>query len=274
MEPEDVATVQAKDVLQEVLGVATPEYILREICQIRPLDKLIARVDVGETYEGSEKVPSLVEPEIVKPNLTPVEFELWKNEVHIVVSDEAGMISGHDAMVPQVNGEGSELARMENSQIKEIAETAAGIGGQDWGDPTKNPFDDIGGAMDVIEDASKGKYAVDFLAAHPRAWLDFFSNPFVRGVPGLKQALESESSMSFPVPGLPGVTGFSARVLTNTICLVGSTRAPALVFGNGPTEGAMYRGETGGYNAWIIRQYLEPKLVKADAIRRLTGVHA
>lgn len=274
MEPEDVATVQAKEVLQEVLGVAQPQYVLRGICQVIPLNKLITRVDVGESYEASEKVPSLVEPEVLKPNLTPVEFELDKNEVHIVVSDEAAMMSGHDARLPQVNGEGSALARAENRQIAALAETATGITGTDWGVGTNNPYDDIGGAMDAIENPSEGQYPVDFIAAHARVWLDFFSNPFVRGVPGLKQALESESALTFPVPGLPGVTGFSARVLTNTIALVGSTKAPALAFGNGPTENGAYRGESGGYDAWIIRQWLQPKLVKPDAIRQLTGVHA
>jgi len=270
----DVASVEAKDVLQELLGVAQPQYVLRGICQVIPLNKLITRVDVGETYEASEKVPSLVEPEVLKPNLTPVEFELHKNEVHIVVSDEAAMISAHDAMLPQVNGEGSALAKAENRQIAEKAETATEISGNDWGDSAKNPYDDIGTAMDAIENPSEGQYPVDFIAAHARVWLDFFSNPFVRGVPGLKQAIESESVMSFPVPGLPGVTGFSDRVLTNTIALGGSTKAPALAFGNGPTENGAYRNEPAGYDAWIIRQWLEVKLVKADAIRRLTGVHA
>jgi hypothetical protein len=34
-----------------------------------------------------------------------------------------------------------------------------------------------------------------------------------------------------------------------------------------------YRDEKAGYYAYIIRQWLEPKLVLGDAIRELTGVH-
>ena len=44
--------------------------------------------------------------------------------------------------------------------------------------------------------------------------------------------------------------------------------------GEGPTEAARYRDEKAGYDAYIIRQWLEPKLVLGDAIRELTGVHA
>jgi hypothetical protein len=39
-------------------------------------------------------------------------------------------------------------------------------------------------------------------------------------------------------------------------------------------EAARYRDEKAGYDAYIIRQWLEPKLVLSDAIRELTGVHA
>lgn len=76
------------------------------------------------------------------------------------------------------------------------------------------------------------------------------------------------------MPGLPGVTGISDTVLTNTIALVGSLAAPALVLGLGPTESARYRDEKAGYDAFIIRQWLQPILVQSGAIRRLTGVHA
>jgi hypothetical protein len=34
-----------------------------------------------------------------------------------------------------------------------------------------------------------------------------------------------------------------------------------MVFGEGPTEAAKYRDEKAGYDAYIIRQWLEPSLV-------------
>ena len=81
--------------------------------------------------------------------------------------------------------------------------------------------------------------------------------------------------------GLFSVLGYSSvRVMVDygvtpsTSCFVLSSEAPALVLGEGPTEAARYRDEKAGYDAYIIRQWLEPKLVLSDAIRELTGVHA
>jgi len=44
--------------------------------------------------------------------------------------------------------------------------------------------------------------------------------------------------------------------------------------GEGPTEAARYRDEKAGNYAYIIRQWLEPKLVLGDAIRQITGAHS
>jgi hypothetical protein len=70
------------------------------------------------------------------------------------------------------------------------------------------------------------------------------------------------------------VTGISDTVLTNTIAIVGSLAAPAIILGDGPTEAARYRDEGKGYTGFIVRQWLQPILVQTGAIRRLTGVHA
>jgi hypothetical protein len=70
------------------------------------------------------------------------------------------------------------------------------------------------------------------------------------------------------------VQGYSDFACLSTSAFVLSRAAPALVLGEGPTEAALYRDEKAGYDAYIIRQWLEPKLVLAGAIRELTGVHA
>ena len=56
-------------------------------------------------------------------------------------------------------------------------------------------------------------------------------------------------------------------VTPNTSCYLMSSDAPELVLGEGPTEAARYRDEKAGYYAYIIRQWLQPKLVLGDAIR-------
>ncbi len=53
------------------------------------MDTLTARVDITTKLAGQEKVPPLVEAELSGQSYTAVEFDLWKNVVHIAVSDEA-----------------------------------------------------------------------------------------------------------------------------------------------------------------------------------------
>ena len=42
--------------------------------------------------------------------------------------------------------------------------------------------------------------------------------------------------------------------------IVGGSNAPAVVLGQGPVEAAQYRDEKAGYDAYVIRQYMEPQL--------------
>ena len=266
--PEDISAIEAVTVLDEVLGLARPQYVLRNLCRTVGIPKLTARVDIATALAGQEKVPPLVEAVIVAEAYTSVDFDLWKNVVHVALSDEAIMKVAHDIMGMNVSDAARDLARMENKQIDEILDTATDVAGSDWGDTTKNPYNDIVGVMSTIGGAG---YAVDAIAAHPLVWGDFFGNPFVKGQ--LKGEVLPGGKI-FDVPGLPGVRGYSDFQLLSTSAFVLSTSAPAVVLGDGPTEAAKYRNEPAGYDAYIIRQWLEPKLVLSNAIRELTGVHA
>jgi len=267
--PTDVSAIRAQVVLEEVLGLARPQYTLRNICRIIPTMVLKFSVPKGTTLTAQEKVPILEEPEISGAKFTPIDFDLWKNAVLIVMAREARYIpGGTDAMRIQVDDSARALAASENSQIKTIAEDVEDVTGADWGTDV-NPYVNIEAAMDEIQ-----PYPVDFIAASPFVWLDFFSNDKVKGTGQPIATPEGLMGGVFTVPGLPGVKGISEASLTATIALVGSTRAPALMFADGPNESARFANELAGYDAFIVRQWLEPKLVVADAIRKVTGVHA
>ena len=266
--PGDISAIEAVTILDEVLGLARPQYVLRNVCRPVRMDSLTARVDVATALAGKEKVPPLVEAEIVAEAYTDVDFDLWKNVVHVAISDEARKKAAHDILGLHVADAARDLARMENKQIDEALDGATDIAGADWGDTTKNPYNDIVAVMTTIEGAG---YPVDAIVAHPLVWGDFFGNPFVKGQ---LQGQVMPGGRVFSVPGLPGVTGYSDFSCLNTIAFVLSRAAPALVLGEGPTEAARYRDEKAGYDAYIIRQWLQPKLVLAGAIRELTGVHA
>jgi len=185
----------------------------------------------------------------------------------VVLRDEARKKAAHDILGLHVSDAARDLARMESKQIDEVMDGATDVAGSDWGG-TNNPYDDINPVISTI--AGNG-YPVDAIVAHPLVWGDFFSNDDVKGtLVGQKMP----DGRIFPVPGLPGATGYSDHACLNTSAFVLSTKAPALVLGEGPTEEARYRDEKAGYDAYIIRQWLEPKLVLSDAIRELTGVHA
>jgi len=74
------------------------------------------------------------------------------------------------------------------------------------------------------------------------------------------------------MPGLPGVRGYIEYQLLNTLAFVLITLAPAVVLGDGPTEAARYRNGRAGYDAHIVRRWLEPQLVLSDEIRELAGM--
>lgn len=272
--PTDVEDVVATDVMDEVLGLARPLYNLRNMCRIRPSDTLKFDAHVYGKLTAEEKVPPLVEADLSTRSREKVSFDLWKNVVHVAASDEALMQSAHDEMLLNKQDAAGALANSENSQIATIAEAGDNTSaGSDWGTITdgrsaNNPFEDIKTAMATIR-GSNG-FPVDLVAAHPYVWMDFFGNDFVKGQ--LQGVVYPATSM-FDLPGMPGMKGLSDWALTSTIALVLSTRN-AIILGKGPTSSAKYRKETAGYDAYIIRDWLEPQIAQENAIYRLTAVHA
>ncbi|MCW4038412.1 MAG: hypothetical protein NWF13_06720 [Candidatus Bathyarchaeota archaeon] len=276
--PEDISAIEAQVVMEEVLGLARPRYTLRNVCRIIPMVKLVANFDVATKLTGQEKVPPMVEAEISAEDYSRVAFDLWKNVVHVVVSDEARMKPSHNVLALNTEDASKELPRMENKQIGELLATATEVAGSDWGvrtsPPTSDndPFVDIIGVMTTLESAG---YYVDFMAMHPLVWGDFITNSYVKDLVHAGIARVGPTGGDFTLPGFPTVRCYTDYGCTpNTSAFLGSSRANATVLGDGPTESARYRNEKAGYDAFIIRQWLEPKIVLGDAIRELTGVHA
>jgi len=279
--PTDVAAVEAATILDEVLGAARPLYKLRGVCRPVRMDSLAARVDVATGVTGQEKVPAMVEAEVVSQSYTAVEFDLWKNVVHIVVSDEAAKKAAHDVLALHVSDAARDLARMENKQITEAAEACtekvSGTPYSDWGamttppDSDTNPFEAIRASIEYVE--GKG-YEPDFMAMHPTLWGRFVTNTYVRDLVQAGIATLGNQGGQFTLPGYPTIKVFTDYNLTQTPTgtkgpLIGDSSAPALVLGTGPIEAAQYRDEKAGYDAYVIRQYMEPKLVIDDAIDKI-----
>lgn len=273
--PDDTSDIEKSVILEQILGLAWPQYTLRAACQVWGLDSLVGRVDIATKFTGQEKVEPLEEANLKKHAYSTVSYDLWKNVVHVAISDESIKKAAHDILANHIFNASKEIARMENSQISTVLEAATNTSaGSDWGTITdgrsaNDPYLDLQTAFDTIEGTNG--FPPTHMLAHPRVWNEFFGNDFVKGQLAGK---ELPNSKTFPVPGIQNFMGISDWGLTNTQCLVISATAPAVILGKGPTEMAEYRNEKAGYDAFILRDWLEPQIVQQGAIYELTAIRA
>jgi len=276
--PGDVSDVQAVTILNEVLGLARPQYNLRGVCRPIPMDNLTMRVDIATSLAGQEKVDPLVEAAISKEAYTAVNFDLWKNVVHVALADETQMKAAHPLLQMHVSDAARDLARMENKQVAaelegKITEKVSSIVYADWGAQssgvsTTNPFTAIQASINYIQ--GKG-YPVDFMAMHPTIFGKFIQNTWVRELVRAGMANLASNGGQFSLPGYPTIKIFTDFALTETPGaavgpIVGSSVAPGIALGQGPSMAAAYRNELAGYDGYIIRQWLQPKVVIDDAL--------
>lgn len=266
--PTDISAIRSEVILEETLAIARPKYLMRNACRVAPTMSLAFKVRRGTPLTAHEKVRVLEEPEITTVGIDYIPYELWKNVVLVVLPRESRYQAGANLMSIDIEDAGKGLAAAENKQIKEIAEEAEAVSGHDWGTAV-NPYDDIEAAM-----LEMAPYPIDFVACNPLAWMDFFSNDKVKGSNQGVQTPEGLMGGVFTIPGLPAVKGISDPGLTATIALVGSTQAPGILHADGPSESARFSNELAGYDAYVIRHWLQPQIDIANAIRKVTGVHA
>jgi hypothetical protein len=79
---------------------------------------------------------------------------------------------------------------------------------------------------------------------------------------------------NFTLPGYPTIGLITDYALTETPTgtvgpIIGSTTALRAVLGTGPTMAAQYRKELAGYDGYIIRDWLQPKVVINDALSKI-----
>lgn len=279
--PSDISDVQAVTILQEVLGLARPQYTLRGVCRPIPMDNLTMRVDIATSLAGQEKVAALEEAAISAEAYTAVNFDLWKNVVHVAISDEAQMKAAHPLLQMHVSDAARDIARMENKQIAteleaNVTEKEASVVYADWGAQTSgisttNPFTAIQASINHIQGHG---YPVDFMAMHPTLYGKFIQNSFVQKSVFYGMAQFGKDGGQFSLPGYPTIKVYTDFALTETPTaalgpIIGSSAAPGIVLGQGPTMAAEYRNELAGYDGYIIRQWMQPKVVIDDAMDQI-----
>ncbi len=88
------------------------------------------------------------------------------------------------------------------------------------------------------------------------------------------QQAHGKNGGNFTLPGYPTIRPITDYALTETPTgtvgpIIGSTTAPGAVLGTGPTMAAQYRNELAGYDDYIIRQWLQPKIVLDAAVSKI-----
>jgi len=285
--PTDIADIEAVTILDEVLGLARPQYKLEPICRPVKMDKLTARVDIATSLAGQRKVPPMVEAEISAEAYTKMDFDLPKNVVHVVVADETGMKAAHDILGMNIADAARDIARMRNLDVAECLDLCdnqqAAAGGRSsthtWDTSTTgvsdaNPLIDLLAAFIAI--AGDG-YEPDRVVMHPQVWAGFITNDWIKSQ--VDVGLGRVSGTKISLPGFPTVgVLMDFALLPITSCYVMSQSAPGIVLGEGPTSAAKYRNEPKGYDAYIIRDWLQPRIIDfgtgIDAIVDITGAHS
>ena len=173
----------------------------------------------------------------------------------------------HPVLQLSVEDAAGAIAKVKNSQIKTILEggTRTSAGGN-W-KSTSNPYEDIDTAVTAIEETYEAGVANTLVA--PRAvWTAFFSNDFVKGS---LYGVGMPTGKVFAVPGLPGFTGIMDASVTAAAMVV-CDKSQYCFLGQGPVEAEGYRNAAAGFDAWIIRDWMQPKLAVNNAGYVLTAL--
>ena len=263
----DIADIKSVTVLEEVLGLSRPQAVLTNACRVVPTDSLELSVDVATHITAQEDVPDLVEAHLMKNGYSRVNFDLLPNVVHVAVSGKAARQASHPVLQISIEDGAKALAKSKNTQIKTVLESGTRTGaGANW-TGTDNPYDDIDTAIASIEDTYEAGEA-NTLVAPRKVWTAFWSNAYVKGE---AQGVKFPTSKVFPVPGLPGFTGIMDNAITAASMVV-CDKSQYVILAQGPIEAEGYRSATGNYNAWIIRDWKQPKLAVNDAGYEITAV--
>jgi len=234
------------------------------------MPRLTARLRFATDYTGAEKVPELHEADIKSQSYTYVDFNLWKNVVHIALSKEAELKTDVDVMALHVKSAAREMARMENSQIATEIEAngTAGPTAYDWNAKTNgvsdhDPMDDI---MDGCEPLHVAGYEAKIIAMNWQQYADLVSNTHVTSL--------LERGTIIKTGKLPAIVGLQImtdeNISDDKVYLV-DPDAPAIVLGEGPEMAIQYGKDSPKFfQGYAIAKFLEPKVAVANGMRVLS----
>ena len=272
----DISGIATVTVLEEVLSKNWRQYNMEKVVRKVPMPNLAMKIDyISTKLAASQKVPELVEADIVDSAYTRVSFDLWKNVVHIAKSDKSQKQASQPIMDIDIEQASRGLAAARNAQIVTVFEASdSGTAGSDWGVETttgqsdNNPQTDIQSAVNTIRTSG---FNPNIIALEDQVWQEYQSNSYTQDT--AQKWNQKAGTTEVALPGFPTLQVVVDTGMTSTIAVIADTQEWG-VLGEGPKEIARYRNEIAGYDAFIIRDWLEVKEINDSAIVKLTGVTA
>ena len=266
---DDVSNLAARVTIQEVLGLARPLYRLRELCTTVSMPRLTARLRLATDYTGAEKVPELHEADIKSQAYTYIDFNLWKNVVHIAMSKEAELKVDADIMGLHVKSAARELARMENAQIATEIEADGTAGGTsyDWSAKTSgvsdhDPMTDIMNGCEPIHTAG---FEAKIVAFNYQQYVDLICNTHISSL--LERGTIVKTGK---LPAIGGLQIITDENITDNYVYVVDPDAPAIVLGEGPEMAVSYGKDSPKFfQGYAIAKFIEPNVAVANGLRVL-----
>jgi len=257
-------------ILKKIVELARLDFNMVQAATIMPVNQITFSMGIATGVSAHRKVGELQEIEITKAELTPMDFKLYKNGVHVVASDESQMQPESNLVVQySLSRRAKALADAKNQDLQETmfnpsTPTSAAAG--DWFDLDFNPYRDINKARLAIKKAECG--IADYMVANSMVWTALFSHNTAKGY---AQGVQLPDTATFPVPGVPNVIGVSCDWIDANSVLF-CNKANYTILAQGPITAEQYRESKAGADGWLIRDWMQPKILMQKAGYILTDV--
>lgn len=250
--------------VEEMLGLARPQYNLRKLCRVFDLgNEIIAHIPIGTSLAGTEQVPENVEAGINAASFVDLDFECWKNVVHLVVSTEAELKSKFNIMQIQVQDGAKDLARMENKQIAAILAGLTDVSVGNW-TSTGNPMDEI---MPTVATLEINGFAPDVICMQSTVYAWFLANENIATIYPIGATAQQGGMVAY----LGNLEIMRDAALASETAIIGDRKAPFCTLADGPAVVTEYEGGAKFNKGYAIAKFIQPQLAMTGAARELTG---
>lgn len=267
----DRSEIEKEVIIEEVDEIYRDNYNLRKLTDTMEMDNLEGTVRMLDGHiEGNRKVGELEEAEISGTNYKEVHYSLWKNVSHVAISNEAQHRDTMGIHEIQIRDAGKDLARLENLDIlDEITSEVETMSGNDWTDEANtDPTRDLMDAKNLIREADERGYVADTLVLHPDDYTNFILNDNIKGDFDLGSPERTQKQIANYV----SLDIVQEDIVNKGEAYIMDTDAPAMVMFDGPQEAVEYDMGAQFGRGYAIAQYLQPKVYREDAIRKITGI--